>query len=234
MADSQTIRILSAGAPKTGVRQCAEAFSQEAGQPFEVEFATAPVLKERVGTGAAGADVIVAPVAAMEVFSSAGQVMADSVSVIGSVTAGVVVRNGMREPDLTSVEAFTRDLVAADGIVYNLASSGQYVAKMIEGLGIAEEVASKTARVASGAAVMEQLADGPAANIIGFGQITEIRLHEHLGVHLVGPLPEAIGKVTTYAAAVLADAAAPEVARSLVDFMVSADGKGIFIATGVV
>ncbi|MBC8158204.1 MAG: substrate-binding domain-containing protein, partial [Alphaproteobacteria bacterium] len=123
---------------------------------------------------------------------------------------------------------------AADGIVYNLASSGQYVAKMIEGLGIAEEVASKTARVASGAAVMEQLADGPAANIIGFGQITEIRLHEHLGVHLVGPLPEAIGKVTTYAAAVLADAAAPEVARSLVDFMVSADGKGIFIATGVV
>ncbi|MBL6945509.1 MAG: substrate-binding domain-containing protein [Rhodospirillales bacterium] len=227
------IRILSAGAPKTGVRKCAEAFAEKTGQPFQVEFATAPVLRERVGSDTANADIIVAPVAAMEVFSSAGKVVAGSVSPVGSVTAGVVIRNGAREPDLSSVEAFKRDLIAADGLVYNLASSGQYVAKMIEDLGIAEDVASKSHRVASGAAVMEYLADGPATNLIGFGQITEIRLHEHLGVHLVGPLPDAIGKVTTYAVGLLADAATPDAARPLIDFMVSADGKSIFIATGV-
>ncbi|MBT3361539.1 MAG: substrate-binding domain-containing protein [Rhodospirillales bacterium] len=228
------IRILSAGAPKSGVRKCAEAFAEKTGQAFEVEFATAPVLKERVGAGQANADIIVAPVAAMQVFVDAGQVLAESVSEIGSVTAGVVIRNGAREPDLASVEAFKRDMLAADGLVYNLASSGQYIAKMIENLWIADEVASKTHRVASGAAVMEHLADGPATNIIGFGQITEIRLHEHLGVHLVGPLPEAIGKVTTYAVGQLADATMPDAARPLVDFMVSADGKQIFVATGVV
>ncbi|MBL6946889.1 MAG: substrate-binding domain-containing protein, partial [Rhodospirillales bacterium] len=191
MTDSQPIRILSAGAPKTGVRKCAECYSAETGKPFEVEFATAPVLKERVGSNAANADIIIAPVAAMEAFSSTGKIVAGSNSIIGSVTAGVVVRNGAAEPDLSSVEAFTRDLLAADGLVYNLASSGQYIAKMIDGLGIADDVAAKSVRVASGAAVMEHLADGPVANVIGFGQITEIRIHEDLGVHLVGPLPEA-------------------------------------------
>ncbi len=228
------IRILSAGAPKTGVRKCAEAFTENTGQPFEIEFATAPVLRERVGSGAANADIIIAPVAAMEAFVAAGQVLSESVSAIGSVTAGVVVRNGAPEPDLTSVEAFKQDLIAADGLVYNLASSGQYIVKMIEGLGIADEVAAKTVRVASGGAVMEHLADGPVANVIGFGQITEIRLHEDLGVHLAGPLPEAIGKVTTYAVGLLTDAASPDAARPLVDFMASADGKQVFVATGVV
>lgn len=234
MSEDQAIRILSAGAPKTGVRRCAEDFAAQTGLPFEVEFATAPVLRERVQSGDTNADVIIAPAAAMDAFATAGHVEPESVSVIGSVTAGVVVRDGAPEPDLTSVEAFTRDLMAADALVYNLASSGQYIAKMIEELGIAADVADKTTRVPTGAAVMERLAAEPSRAAVGFGQITEIRLHENLGVHLVGPLPEAIGKVTTYAAALLSAAPRPDAARPLVDFMVSSAGKEIFVATGVV
>ena len=49
------------------------------------------------------------------------------------------------------------------------------------------------------------LAQNTAANEIGFGQITEIKLREDLGVHLVGPLPDAVGKVTTYACLSMVD-----------------------------
>jgi molybdate transport system substrate-binding protein len=234
MSDTKSIRILSAGAPKTGVRLCAETFFGKAGHGFEIEFATAPVIKERVTSGGADADVLVLPVATMQGIAGEGLVVGDTVSVIGSVTTGVVVRNGASDPDVTSVDSFVADMLAADGLVFNSASSGQYIADMIEKLGIADQVAAKTVRVATGAAVMEYLVQDKADRTIGFCQITEIKLLEHLGVHLVGPLPEAVGKVTTYAVGLVADADDKRQARSLIDFMASADGKRIFVDSGVV
>ncbi len=234
MSENGSVRILSAGAPKTGVRLCAEAFFGKSDHPFEIEFATAPVIKERVTTGAANADVIVLPVPAMQGVAGEGLVLADTVSQIGSVTAGVVVRNGASDPDVTSVEAFVAAMLAADRLVFNSASSGQYIADMIDRLGIADQVADKIARVATGRAVMEFLAADTADRTIGFCQITEIKLLEHLGVHLVGPLPEAIGKVTTYAVGLSASADNQRDALSLIEFMASADGKRIFVDSGVV
>ena len=234
MSQNRPIRILSAGAPKTGVRLCAEAFFGKSDQPFEIEFATAPVIKERVATSAANADVIVAPEPAMQGFITDGLVVPDTVSVIGSVTAGVVVRNGATDPDIGSVDAFVEAMLGADRLVYNQASSGQYIADMIDRLGIVDQVAAKTVRLATGAAVMQFLADDTADKTIGFGQITEIKLQEHLGVHLVGPLPEAIGKVTTYAVGLSSEANNKRAANTLIEFMASAEGMRIFIDSGVV
>lgn len=234
MNDAQRIHILSADAPKTGLRRCAEAFAAETGQPFEIQLATAPVIRERVASGIADADIIVAPLPVMEEFACAGRVDPRSISVIGSVTVGVVVRNGAREPDLTSVESFIRSVLAADIVVYNEASSGQYIAQMLGALGLAHKVAAKTVVVRTGAAVMQRLAAESSGDAIGFGHVTEIRLHDELGTHLVGPLPEAIGRATPYAAGLLATTPRPAAARNLIDFMVSAAGKEIFVATGVV
>ena len=234
MSENESVRILSAGAPKTGVRLCAEAFFGKSGHPFVIEFATAPVIRQRVTTGAANADVIVSPVPAMEGFAGDGLIVPNTVSVIGSVTAGVVVRNGACDPDVSSVDAFVAAMLAADRLVFNAASSGQYIADMIDRLGIADQVAAKTVRVATGAAVMETLVEDTADKTIGFCQITEIKLLEHLGVHLVGPLPEAIGKVTTYAVGLAASANNQGDARLLIEFMASADGKRIFVDSGVV
>ncbi|MDH3195628.1 MAG: substrate-binding domain-containing protein [Hyphomicrobiales bacterium] len=234
MSKIKSVRILSAGAPKTGVRLCAEAFFGKTGQPFEIEFATAPVIKDRVTAGAANADLIVAPVPAMQGFAADGRIVSEPMPVIGSVTAGVVMRNGACDPDVSSVDGFVAAMLAADRLVFNSASSGQYIADMIERLGIADQVAAKTVRVATGRAVMDYLVEDTADRTIGFCQITEIKLLEHLGVHLVGPLPEAIGKVTTYAAGILASAENQRQALSLIDFMASADGKRIFADSGVV
>ena len=140
MSENGPVRILSAGAPKTGVRLCAEAFFGKSDQPFEIEFATAPVITERVTSGAANADVIVAPVPAMQGFATDGRIVSDPMPLIGSVTAGVVVRNGAADPDVSSVDAFVAAMLAADRLVFNSASSGQYIADMIEKLGIADQV----------------------------------------------------------------------------------------------
>jgi len=234
MIEPPAIRILSAGAPITGVRNCAEANATASGQPFEIERATSPLIKERVSSGTAEAEIVVAPLAAMEEFASAGHVEPQTVSAIGSITLGVVIREGAREPDISSVESFTRSLLEADSVIYNQASSGQYIAAMLDKLELTDKLAAKTIVVANGAAVMERLVEDARLDDIGFGQITEIRRHDHLGTRLLGPLPKAIGRETPYAVGLLTSASRPEIARRLVDLMVSSAGKRIFVASGVV
>ena len=154
-------------------------------------------------------------------------------AVVGSVKAGVAVRAGAPAPDLSSVESFTEALRAAQSLVYNEASSGQYIAQLMDRLGLTEELAAKTLRLPTGAAVMGHLAESAVEREIGFGQLTEIRLHLDLGLELVGPLPEAIGKTTTYGAGLLAVARAPKPTKALIEFMASPEGRRIFVNTGV-
>jgi molybdate transport system substrate-binding protein len=143
------------------------------------------------------------------------------------------VRAGAPAPDLSSVEAFTAALKAAQSLVYNEASSGQYIAQLMDRLGLTQELAAKTLRLPTGAAVMRHLAGSAVEREIGFGQLTEIRLHLDLGLELVGPLPEAIGKTTTYGAGLLAAAKSREPAKALIAFMASPEGRRIFVETGV-
>jgi molybdate transport system substrate-binding protein len=166
------IRVLSAGAPKTAVSRCAEAFESATGQSVEVTFATAPVLRERVEQGTAEADVVVAPVPGMDGFEQAGQVVPGKRVVIGAVRAGVVVRDGAPEPDISTANSLKAAILMADSIVYNKASSGQYIARMMENFGLTDAIRDKITLVANGAAVMKFLAESRAGNEIGFGQIT--------------------------------------------------------------
>ena len=145
----------------------------------------------------------------------------------------MAVRAGAPEPDLSSVESFKHALLAADSVVYNQASSGLYIAGMIEDLGLAEALEAKTVRVPTGAAVFTHLAESGSPAEIGFGQIPEIRRFADNGVALVGPLPEAIGKTTTYAAGLLTDAQETNAAEALLAFMATPRARDIFVAAGL-
>lgn len=228
-----TIRILSAGAPKQGVGRCAETFTRNTGHEVDITFATAPVLRERVEGGGAAADLLVAPVALVQEFAAAGLVADGTAVTIGSVTAGVAVRQGDAIPDLSSVESLRAALLEANAVLYNMASSGQYIAGMIEKLGIVGQIEAKTERLPTGAAVMRRLAEGKAPREIGFGQITEIRRFEGDGIALVGPLPAEIGKKTAYAVCLLACAAAKEAAPALLAFMDGAVARQIYAESGL-
>jgi molybdate transport system substrate-binding protein len=233
MTDSGPVRILSADAPKVGLRQCAELFSSETGEPHEIELATGPVIKERVAAGTAEADIIVIPRSELEDLASAGLVDQHGISTIGTITVGVTVKNGAREPDISSLEAFILSVLAADRIIYNTASSGQYVAAMFERLQLADKIRHKALVVPTGVAAMEALAADTSGSAIGFGHVTEIRRLDHLGTHLVGPLPGEIGRSTPYAAGVASGARRADAACRLVDFLTSPRAKQIFVDSGV-
>ncbi len=230
---TEEIRVLSAGAVKRGVGTLAEAFGRDTGAIVSVTFATAPVLKVKVEDGTAEADVVIAPVPAMKGFEEKGLVVAGTSAVIGSVKAAVVVRDGADAPDISTAETFKCAILDADSLVYNRASSGLYIEELMARLGIADAVAAKTTRLATGGDVMKHLAASELPNEIGFGQIPEIRVYADQGIMLVGPLPEEIGKTTTYAVGLSAGAVAPATARAFIDTMATPAAKETFRATGV-
>jgi molybdate transport system substrate-binding protein len=233
MTVGKSVRILSADAPKTGLRKNAELFSAEAGIAHTIELATGPVIKERVMAGKADADLVVIPRAEFDELIAAGHFAAADVAVIGHVTVGVTVRNGDPEPDLRTVEGFVNSVLSTKRIIYNTASSGQYVARMFERLGLLDKIKDKSSILPTGKAAMEALATDASGNAIGFGHVTEIRLHDALGTHLVGPLPGEIGRQTPYAAGICADGPRRAEARRLVELLTSQRGKDIFKEAGV-
>ncbi|NNK94594.1 MAG: substrate-binding domain-containing protein [Desulfobacterales bacterium] len=235
MADNE-LKILSAGAPKTGVARCAEAFTGKTDVPVSVQFATAPVLRDMIISGTSDADIVIAPIPAAKAFAESGHTVDGTGSIIGSVKAAVTVKNGAKEPDLSSAESLKQAILETDSLVYNEASSGQYIATMIEKFGIADEVAAKTTRTKTGAAVMEHLHASTLTNEIGFGQAIEIQVQidKGLNVKLVGPLPTDVEKVTTYQSALLSRSKNNQNAIELLDFMASEEAREICRGTGLI
>jgi molybdate transport system substrate-binding protein len=153
---------------------------------------------------------------------------------IGRVGVGVAVavRAQGLDPDISDLERFKRALLDADTLVYSQASSGLYMEKLVDLLGMADQLKVKTFRYASGAQVLEHLVRGGGGEI-GFAAITEIRLFEPKGIRFVGPLPAQVQNSTAYSAAVMNDAPEIDVARDFVRFLGTPEAKAVFVAAGI-
>ena len=116
-------------------------------------------------------------------------------------------------------------------LVYNTASSGIYVERMLDRIGIGGELKAKTKRYPTGAAVMEHVVKGSGKEI-GIGPITEIRLYTGKGVTFVGPLPADIQNYTSYDAAP-GPAPANEAALAFLTFLAAPSTKAIFASKGI-
>jgi molybdate transport system substrate-binding protein len=227
------LKILGAGPVKRGVTRLAADFEKQSGHRVSVEFAGAPAVSERVLKGEA-VDVAVVPQAAMDEFEKQGKVVAGTRGLMGRSRMGIAMREGARAPDLSTTEAFKQAMLESDAIVCNVASSGQYMVKLLEKLGLADATRNKVLKLPDAVKVMEHVA-GSQARALGVGQLAEISeiMEKGVAISLAAPLPEAIQNVTAYHAAVTAASGEPEAARALARFLASPDAKKVFAATGI-
>ena len=212
-AAAAEIKVLTAGAFKQVLLMLVPDFEKETGHKVIVQNDTVGALAKRIEGGEVF-DLAVLTPAAVNDLSSKGKFVAGSRTNLGRVGVGVVVREGAPKPDISSVDAFKKALLAAKSVAYidpaAGGSSGIYVAGLLDRLGVAAEVKPK-AKLIPGGAVAEHIARGEAE--LGIHQISEILPVK--GVTLVGPLPADIQNYTIYAAGLGAHGKQSEAAKAL-------------------
>jgi molybdate transport system substrate-binding protein len=215
-AEAAEIKVISGGAFKTVLTELVAQYQKESGNTVSVTYRTVGQHMKLIASGEEKFDVAVLTPEAIDELTKEGKVAPGSRADLAKTGVGVVVKAGTPLPDISTVEAFKKTLLAAKSVAYidpaAGGSSGIYVGKLLERLGIAKEVNAKAVLV-HGGEVATHVVDGEAE--IGIHQISEILAVK--GAVLVGPLPAAIQNFTIYSAGVAAgDEAA---AQSLVKFL---------------
>jgi molybdate transport system substrate-binding protein len=213
-AQAAELKLLTTGAFKQVVLALVPDFERQTGNKVTVINDTAGGVKARVEKGEEF-DVAVATPKILEELAVEGKIIKGSEAKLANVGVGVAVKEGAPKPDISTVDAFKQALLNAKSVAYidpkSGGSSGIYVDKLIEKLGIANQVRAK-AKLKQGGYVAEYIADGSAE--LGIHQISEIVPVK--GVTLVGPLPKEIQNVTTYAAGMVANSANKDAAAALI------------------
>jgi molybdate transport system substrate-binding protein len=225
------VKILTAGAMKAVVLELVPAFEKETGHKAIVDNDTAGGLARRIQGGEAFDLAVITPGVLTEL-ATKGKVVGDTRVSVARVGVGIVVKEGAPLPDVSSVDAFKKTLLAAKTVAYidpaSGGSSGIYLTGLFDKLGIAADIKPK-AKLKQGGYVAELIANGEAE--IGLHQISEILPVK--GVKLVGPLPAEIQNYTTYAAAVGTEAKQADGAKALIKLLTGAQADSVLKARGM-
>lgn len=215
---SAAINVFCAGAVRPALTMLVTGFEKETGHRLQFTYGAAGSLKIRILEGES-ADALILNRPALEQLERAGRLLGGTILDLGRVGVGIAVRNNAPLCDVSTPDALRGTLLAAASISYgNPAmgdSSGIHFANVLERLGIAEQVSRKAVLAPSGLAVAELVRQGKVE--LGATQASLIPACD--GITLAGLLPPSLQHVTTYSAAVTADAASAEAARRFVSYL---------------
>jgi len=207
------LTLLSGGAANGLVAALGAQFKAESGADIDGTFGAVGAMRDKLLAGATP-DMLILTSALIAELTKAGHVVAGSAADLGAVATGVAVRTGDPVPAVGDADALRAALRAADGIFFpdpKLATAGIHFAKVLERLGIANEVAPRLRTFPNGQTAMAALAAQQGGRPIGCTQITEILNTK--GVALVGNLPAEFALATVYTAGICITAPSPDLAR---------------------
>ncbi len=222
----QPIKILSGGAMRGLMIEAVPLFEQASGTKVDLRFALTSALTKEIEDGAIF-DMAVLPRRELDALAEQGRIAAGTQTDITRSAVGLCVRAGAQKPDIATVAALKRALLAARSIAYSDGPSGLYIAGFLERLGIAAEMKPKA-----------KLTTGPVAELVAKGE-AEIGLQQIVailpikGAELVGPLPSELQNIIVYAAGLSARAANTELARAFIAFMATPEVTRIIRAKGM-
>lgn len=192
------------------------AFEHSIGHKVTASWGGTVDIVKRIESGEI-ADIVIIPDARIDALIAKGLIVSRTDLVRSGV--GVAARAGVPRPDVSSVDALRRALLAAESIVLSSGPSSLYMPALFEKLSIASAVKPKIIQIAPGLGVGATLARGEGE--IGFTQVSELISVE--GIQYLGPLPAEMQFVTVFSAGLHARAAAPDEARALLKFLTGPD-----------
>jgi molybdate transport system substrate-binding protein len=210
------IKVLNANALTIAMKELADAFTKETGNPVTFVGVTPGQIEPRLKAGELY-DLVIAPTASAAALEKEGKWRPGTRYPLARVGIGVAVREGVKV-DLSSVESTRKALLDAKRITYSNSTggglSGINAAKVLVNLGLTDAVKAKTT-------LSDSLSDGQALIAkgeieIGLFNVSEIPRAP--GVVRAGPVPAAVQVYIDYDSAVPVTNAAIEPALALLKY----------------
>ena len=216
VAEAAELIVLTTQGNGPGVAELAAAFSRASGHKVTVLNETGAALEQRLANGPA--DLMMSGPEVFDGLVKKGRVVAGSATPYMLAGLGVSVRAGAPKPDISTVEAYAKTLLAAKSIGYSRGCSGQHVADGIAKLGLTEQIKPKIVLTGGGT--------GPVTFFLARGdfelgiQQTNIMVGAP-GTDYVGPVPAGVDKPCPNSVGLLTVSKEPEAARAMIAFMIS-------------
>jgi molybdate transport system substrate-binding protein len=231
-AQAGEVKLLSALVMKPALTELTANFERSGGHKLTITYDSAGAVAKRIQSGET-ADAAIIQKPTVEAFVKEGKIVSGSNVILARSGVGAAVRRGTPKPDISSVEALKRTLLAAKSIAYPVPNaghaSGVHFLGVIERLGIAQQVNAK-AKFMEGR--VAEFAANDSADIV-ISQPMEILATP--GYELVGWLPEELQdrERFTWAIGITANAKDPEAAKALTRFLSSPAAAAVIKAKGM-
>jgi molybdate transport system substrate-binding protein len=191
-------------------------FERRTGHRVEFTFQLVSEIQRKLTAGEK-ADLILLPAPLMDVVGKTLPLRDEGRRVIARVGIGVIVRRAAVPPDISSEAAVRQALLGARSIVLDNPSTpnGQYLARMLTRLGVADEVAPKVITKAPIEGGADLIAKGAAD--LGLFLASEVRTVDD--TTMIGTLPGDLNNFVVFRSAIPAYNLAPEPAIAFVEFI---------------
>jgi molybdate transport system substrate-binding protein len=226
------IRLLSAASIQEVFKDIIGDFERTSGHQMIIHYSTMGAITDRM-RGGEEADLVISSAQSIGILLSEGKIETGSQIRISKVGVGIVVPAGTAVPAVATVEDLGRALLAAKTIVYADPSrggaAGIHIARVIQQLGIAEQVRPKLKLGGGGDVTEVTVAQGEGT--LGMTQVSEIVGKP--GAVFVGPFPEKIQNYTVFAAGRPVGAKQREAVMAFLDFLRSPEALASMKAKGM-
>ncbi|MGB6556517.1 MAG: molybdate ABC transporter substrate-binding protein [Pseudolabrys sp.] len=226
------VKVFSTIGVQAALEELAPKFEQATGSKLNITWATAAILVKRVQAGET-ADLMVLTKQSLDALTKDNKATAGADAVFASSGMAVVVKKGAPKPDISTPDAFKQALINAKTIAYSDpaagGASGVYFAKLLERMGIADQMKAKTRHPPP---------SGNSANLVVAGEADlaiqqEPEVMSVAGIDMVGPLPADLNNITAYAAGIGAGSQQADAATALIRFLHSPEAQAVFKAKGL-
>lgn len=233
-ADTVAIKVASANVLEGVLDGLVAEFERTTGHKVGIAYATAGVIRNRIRDGEA-ADVVILPRPMMEELQRQGRIPPGAVPDLARSAVGVAVRRGTPKPDISSVDAFKRSLLAASSISYadpaRGGATGVLITRVLDHLGLTGQMKPKTVFPPAGQLAVQVVARGDAE--VALTQPMEVLSQPSLD--LVGLLPSELQSPAdfTFSVSVIANAPQPQLAAALVAFLEGPTARAVLKMKGM-
>jgi molybdate transport system substrate-binding protein len=214
------LHLLSGGAAQGLIRTMQAPFEASSGFALQCTFNAVGAIQKKLLDGEA-CDVLILTRSLIDTLVRSGKVVPGTARDLGTVKTGVAVKTGAPYPAVHDADSLCAALRAASAIYLpdpKLATAGIHVMKVINALGLADELAGRLRPYPNGNTAMNAMAECIDMHVIGSTQVTEILITQ--GVDLVADLPKEFELATVYTAAVSAAAVNAKAAAEFIALLV--------------